>query len=70
MSTLSHPAPMAPRRRFFAKPVRTRRQEKVVPAATETTPDPYTRSALPLALSWFGIPGLLLVLSLKFHWPS
>lgn len=40
------------------------------PAAGEPTPppSPFTRSALPIALSWFVVPALVLVLAEAFGW--
>ena len=68
MATLSRPSVLMPGRNPHAKrrPPRTAR-----PATTgdpTPTPSPYTRSALPLAISWFVLPALLLVLSLRFGW--
>ncbi len=74
MATLTHPAPVAPRRhrpaRVGRRPVRPAAPPAAAPAETPPVParSEYTRSALPLALTWFAIPALLLVLSLAFGW--
>lgn len=73
MATMSRPAPLTPRTPLFPK-LRRPRRSQAAPAtaatAAEQAPAPgtYTRSALPLALSWFLVPALLLVLSQYFHW--
>lgn len=76
MATMSRPAPLTPRTPLFPKLRRPRRSQAApATAATAATaaeqapaPGTYTRSALPLALSWFLVPALLLVLSQYFHW--
>lgn len=73
MATMSRPAPLTPRTPLFPK-LRRPRRSQAAPAtaatAAEQAPAPgtYTRSALPLAVSWFLVPALLLVLSQYFHW--
>ena len=76
MATMSRPAPLTPRNPIFPK-LRRPRRSQVAPAtsaaaaaAAEQAPAPstYTRSALPLALTWFLVPAVLLVLSQYFSW--
>lgn len=73
MATLSHPAPLAPRNPIFPKLRRPRRRSAAAmtaPPAAEQTPglSVYTGSALPLALTWFLLPTLLLLLSQHLGW--
>ena len=73
MATMSRPAPLTPRNPLFPK-LRRPRRSQAAPATAATAAEQapatgtYTRSALPLALSWFLVPALLLVLSQYFHW--
>lgn len=66
MSTITSPTPLMPRKLFSGR-------KKTVAGNPATTapasaPSAYTRSALPLALTWFLLPAVLLVLAAKFGW--
>ena len=73
MATMSRPAPLVPRSPLFPKLRRPRRRPAVpqaTPSSAEPAPVPSacTRSAFPLAVTWFLLPALLLVLSVYFGW--
>ncbi len=73
MATMSRPSPLVPRNPLFPK-LRRPRRSQAAPATTAAAagqapvPSTYTRSALPLAVCWFLVPALLLVLSQYFNW--
>ena len=66
MATLSHPTPLTPGRRPAGRTRPRRTETAATTGETAPQPTPYLRSALPLAISWFVLPALLLVMSLKF----
>jgi hypothetical protein len=69
MSTLSHPAPSTPRKRFPYKVSRpAARPAADQPELQNQSPTTYTRNALPVALAWFLVPVLVLLLLQTFGW--
>lgn len=66
MATISRPTPSIPRKLFSGR-MKTAAGN---PDAKAPAPAPsaYTRSALPLAVTWFLLPAVLLVLAAKFGW--
>lgn len=67
MATITRPSLFTPHGRSGARKSRA----VATPAAAEPSavPPTYTRSPLPLALSWFVLPAIMLVVSLALGWP-
>jgi hypothetical protein len=68
MRTIEHLSPLAGLKHRHAA---GRRPSARTAGTADPAPasSPCTRSALPLALSWFVIPALLLILSRALGWP-